>query len=363
MLHITPAYYSKFQCIASRCSDNCCIGWEIDIDRTAAARYRTLPGAFGKKLQSRICWEEPPHFILGKDGRCPFLDSENLCEIYRECGENALCEICAEHPRFHEWFGSRMESGIGMCCEAAAELILFEKPDFSMEQNNQPDGKSEDPLLLDALTAARETAFTLALREELPFSQRLALLLELGAEVQDCLDYVDFDGSNSCAADYHSSTYCREVLDSLQIPAELSAQAAEKLFQTLSQPEPNHPGWPETLHSLFADLPRLPAGLSPENQLPTQNAAVYFLFRYLLKSAFDRKFLARMQLCVLLSWLFSRFLQQLSQNGNSVPQQINIAKLLSRELEYDEQFLSELIGFLSGQELFVDGEFYAMILQ
>ena len=28
-----PDYYDEFQCIADKCSDNCCIGgWEIDID-------------------------------------------------------------------------------------------------------------------------------------------------------------------------------------------------------------------------------------------------------------------------------------------------------------------------------------------
>ena len=28
-----PDYYDEFQCIADKCSDNCCTGgWEIDID-------------------------------------------------------------------------------------------------------------------------------------------------------------------------------------------------------------------------------------------------------------------------------------------------------------------------------------------
>ncbi len=361
MLHITPAYYSKFQCIASRCSDNCCIGWEIDIDQAAADRYRNLPGSFGEKLRNSIYWEDPPHFILEKDGRCPLLDGENLCKIYQECGQNALCEICAEHPRFHEWFGSRIESGIGMCCEAAAELILFEKPDFCSGQDDQPDGKAEDQPLLDALTAARETAFSLVLREEFPYSHRLLLLLELGAEVQDCLDYEDLDGVNSCAADYRSEIYCREVLDSLQIPKDSAAHATEKLFRTLSQPEPNRPDWPEKLRTLFTGLP---AGLSPENQLPTQNATLYFLFRYLLKSVFDGEILARMRVCVLFGWLLSRFWEQLSQTGTcSRKNQISAAKNFSRELEYNESFLLELTESLSGQDFLTNGEFYAMILR
>ena len=27
-----PSYYRQFRCIGSDCTDNCCIGWEIDID-------------------------------------------------------------------------------------------------------------------------------------------------------------------------------------------------------------------------------------------------------------------------------------------------------------------------------------------
>ena len=27
-----PAYYKAFRCIGSDCTENCCIGWEIDVD-------------------------------------------------------------------------------------------------------------------------------------------------------------------------------------------------------------------------------------------------------------------------------------------------------------------------------------------
>ena len=32
MILRVPEYYEKFSCIASRCKDSCCAGWEIDID-------------------------------------------------------------------------------------------------------------------------------------------------------------------------------------------------------------------------------------------------------------------------------------------------------------------------------------------
>ena len=32
MILKVPSYYEKFHCIADQCKDNCCYGWEIDID-------------------------------------------------------------------------------------------------------------------------------------------------------------------------------------------------------------------------------------------------------------------------------------------------------------------------------------------
>ena len=37
-----PSFYPFFACTASAYSDNCCIGWEIDIDSRTAGHYRSL---------------------------------------------------------------------------------------------------------------------------------------------------------------------------------------------------------------------------------------------------------------------------------------------------------------------------------
>ena len=30
---ILPTYVNKFKCIGGECEDNCCIGWDIDVDK------------------------------------------------------------------------------------------------------------------------------------------------------------------------------------------------------------------------------------------------------------------------------------------------------------------------------------------
>ena len=125
MQQVYPNYYPQFQCTAGACRHSCCIGWEIDIDEASAARYAALPGAFGHRLRQQIDWEsDPPHFILGHGERCPFLNGDNLCDMILALGDGALCGICAQHPRFHNELPDRVESGLGLCCEAAGALIL-----------------------------------------------------------------------------------------------------------------------------------------------------------------------------------------------------------------------------------------------
>ena len=49
-----PDFYDCFKCTASKCSDTCCVGWEIDIDKASQETYRKVPGTFGDKLRANI---------------------------------------------------------------------------------------------------------------------------------------------------------------------------------------------------------------------------------------------------------------------------------------------------------------------
>lgn len=122
---IAPDYYTEFSCIADKCRHNCCIGWEIDVDSDTYEYYRRLGGDFGEKLMHEIdASGEAAHFILSHDEQCPFLNSRNLCDIITNLGERSLCQICADHPRYRNFFSDREEIGLGLCCEAAGKIIL-----------------------------------------------------------------------------------------------------------------------------------------------------------------------------------------------------------------------------------------------
>lgn len=59
-----------------------------------------VKGEFRDRLMKGIDHEGTPAFHLDDRDRC-VLNQKNLCDIYIELGEDALCEICTQHPRFH----------------------------------------------------------------------------------------------------------------------------------------------------------------------------------------------------------------------------------------------------------------------
>ena len=119
-----PDYYKDFKCIASRCKHTCCAGWEIDVDEASLERFMAVPGIARHIKDGSI--------VLGEDERCPFLREDGLCTMILEHGEDFLCDICTEHPRFYNDFEDHTEGGLGLVCEEACRLILEKKEDFTL---------------------------------------------------------------------------------------------------------------------------------------------------------------------------------------------------------------------------------------
>ena len=172
---IVPDYYPRFRCIAGDCKHSCCIGWEIDIDEETLHTYKSIDGELGQRLQMNINWScDAPHFILGAEERCPFLNNDNLCDLIIGLGEDALCGICADHPRFRNEFTDRTEMGLGLSCEAAANLILTASEPVGLmvlEDDGTDDAPDEDEVYLfamrrNAIAIAQDRTFTVTERME-----------------------------------------------------------------------------------------------------------------------------------------------------------------------------------------------------
>jgi len=175
MQYVIPDYYKDFSCIAGDCRHSCCIGWEIDIDEKSLEFFESVPGGFGDRLRKNISHDGEPHFILGENERCPFLNEKNLCDIILTLGEEHICGICTDHPRFRNELPGRVETGLGLCCEEATRLILGKKEPVKLIITGE---KEEDDEIIDL----RDEVISLLQDRELTVDERVnAMLQKCGA--------------------------------------------------------------------------------------------------------------------------------------------------------------------------------------
>ena len=127
-----PDYYQDFKCKADNCLHTCCAGWTICIDEDSLSRFSINPD-----IMSKV---DDGCFVLRDDGRCPFLRDDNLCQMIIDHGEDYICDICREHPRFYNFFEDHIEAGIGLVCEEACRLALDRSSAFELISE---DGKTK----------------------------------------------------------------------------------------------------------------------------------------------------------------------------------------------------------------------------
>ncbi|MBQ7124412.1 MAG: flagellin lysine-N-methylase [Oscillospiraceae bacterium] len=178
-----PDYYGDFKCIAGSCKHSCCKGWEIDIDEETAEYYKTVPGEFGKRLCANISFDdECSSFLLKEDERCPFHNEKGLCDIILTLGEEALCQVCDDHPRFRNFFEHRTEVGLGLCCEAAAKLVLEKETETKITEIADDGGFYEETEEEKAMFAERQRLFDIFQDRNLSIEERIEkALYENGA--------------------------------------------------------------------------------------------------------------------------------------------------------------------------------------
>ncbi len=306
MKEVFPSYYNKFKCIADKCEHNCCIGWEIDIDDETLELYNSLEGKMGKKIRANI-EGEVPHFILQDGDRCPFLNEQGLCDIITEYGEAALCDICTLHPRFRNYYRDFFETGLGLCCEEAARIIIFEEEKFKIQLplNTHITIKEKEFFRI------RSEIFDILQNRQLKTSQRF---LELAKKF-----HLGFS--------FSLPVLCEKYL------------SLERLDTT----------WTEELEILKLYKFNGEIFNDAEFDLIFEQLSAYFVFRHITADIDRNEYANRIRFilmsCYLIGslWSYHKHLK-----GNiSKGQIIDIVRMYSSEIEYSEENTEELISFNS----------------
>lgn len=219
---MTPHYYKDFRCIAGACTDTCCAGWDVDVDKNSYKYYKTVKGAFGKRLKSVMVPSQDGEctFTLKEGGRCPFLNDDNLCDLYIELGEDKLCETCAEFPRFINDYGNIREIGIAPSCKTAGELMFSYKDELTfdtVEDNSlTPEPNDIDAYTYMHLRQARIVAFGIISDRDISIFERLMLYLDYAKRIQKHLDAERDELIAGVAKRFCGPDYREKLLDKLK---------------------------------------------------------------------------------------------------------------------------------------------------
>ncbi len=329
MIYRTPEYCRDFRCIAGDCRDSCCKGWEIDIDETTVAKYETIKGAFGERLRDNI---KDGHFVLTTDERCPFLNNDGLCDIYTALGEKDLCHICAEHPRYYEWFDNVKEGGTGLCCEASAQLILS-RP-FLLYEEEVPFEEAAgeyDEELFDMLIEVRESMLETVCDENTPLAEALCYILDTALKAGECIDIQILRNETTTGV----------------------AEAIQEIFRKFSELEPIDDKWLPYIRECADKLDEAPT-VNAKHITYLRRIAAYFLFRYIMKSIYDGNIIGYATFAVVSTFIICELFRcQSAENGTcSFEDCAEIAKNYSKETEYCEENMEKLLEYFETENYF-----------
>ncbi len=344
-----PEYYKKFHCIAGDCKESCCsAGWIIEIDSSTADKYNHMDGKYGEKIRKNITSPDTKksnqlqQFILNEKHTCPFLTKDKLCELFINIGEENLCQICQEHPRFFEWYNNEKEVGIGLCCEEAARIILTQNESFKTSEIEIPyesPAGNYDEEIYNYLFKTRALIIKHIENTTKPLTHNISEVLNFANIIQDKIDNFDYSDFNIAdlknvnqISDSQKLNYMQDIFDLY-----LSLDYSKNIYKTYLE------NCFETYKKHFSKLNDFETA-NPEINTYLKNISIYFVWRYYLKSTYDEEiyskiFLMSLSILILKTLYFTKWIE----NGKiTLEDCIYISKKYSEEIEYCDENIDVL---------------------
>lgn len=316
-----PTYFDKFSCIADKCPDTCCIGWEVDIDSETSEKYLSVSGDLGDKIKKHLTKDDTgcDIFTLCDGDRCPFLNSCNLCEIQLKEGEDFLSKTCQLFPRFFDDFGKIREMGLGFGCPEAARIMLENEETFSLKFYDECADTVEDidEDFLGELIELRAEMFVVLEDKNLNFRKKVESILSMARAFQKNLDGEFFDNTQQ----NRNFEDCITVLENM----EYIRSDRRDFLKNLKNKELSK----NAINLYSSDFEKL---------------MKYYIFRYLLKAVYDYDVLTRVKYgifaCIVISRIYSLY------EYPDFETRLKIMYSYSKEVEYSDVNMDLLDGVL-----------------
>ncbi len=369
-----PKYLNKFKCIADKCEDTCCAGWEIVIDEETYDYYENLSGSFGERLRSEIINDGEDNIFVLKNGNCTFLNENKLCDIYNELGEDGLCYTCKKYPRYMEEFGNLREIGISLSCPEAARIMLGDsnKMEFELNENDEfiTSYNDIDAMLFIDLMQCRNIIFNILQNGNIDLNIRAAIILDFAKEVQDKIDEDDLTSLKTIKERYMDKNFINKTSDDLNKTIRDKEQWYTDIeeyfyvFKGLKHINNNDPlGLDKVLYyikssaenkDIYLDKYKEFKKFYKDNMYKFENILVYFVFRYFMKSVFDYDVAAKVKTAVV-SYLIIKQLcvvRWIESGDLSDEDIVDISHTYSKDIEHLEENIDTLADIFKMNPVF-----------
>ena len=301
MVFRVPSYYKNFRCIADKCPDNCCRGWEIDIDEDTLDYYKDLKGPMAEKIRASI--SEDGSFVLNEEGWCPLLNEKGLCEVCLTLGEDSLSEVCTEYPRFTTEYPKTREKVLCLSCGEVGRIVFSDTEQIGFDEQilsedyDEYEWEDGDDELAEKLESVRSHAIGLLQDRSRPIAERIAVYLNYCCQMQkELFETVPKGMEEELKAFYHEENY-------------------------------------EKTHRAFMEA-------QMENEYQYEHLMVYYTFRYFMRAFYDNNLLEKAQFAVA-SFLMVRDMDVMvwMKNGQKFDLQdrIETTKVYAKEVEHSEE--------------------------
>lgn len=366
MFYSVPDYYREFQCIADRCEDTCCAGWQIVVDEKALRKYKAEKGDFRKRLRKGVNWKQKT-FRQDKEKRCAFLNEENLCDMYKALGAKSLCKTCRLYPRHIEEFENTREITLSISCPEVARILMdrMEPVKFlTVEKEGEEEYEDFDPFLYSELLDAREVIREILQNRELPVEVRAGLVYGLAHDMQGKVNRQELFSCGEVLEKYQkpaAKEFVQQRIRENQLKTEKLFAFAKARFRMLHRLELLKEDWEllllETEGRLFLDhTPEEYREISKafwqwieEREFPweiqKEQLLVYFIDTYFCGAVYDGEILAKAQMALLSADMIEDLLMvRWLRNEKELETEdvIELVYRFSREVEHSDLNLKRL---------------------
>jgi len=345
MRTVKDTLFSQFKCLADKCPDTCCTGWEIDVDEDSLNRFKEATGELKDKLNKAIDYKKGI-IKYTKEGVCALLREDGLCSLVCDYGEDILCEICHTYPRHVEEYDGVREWSLALSCPEVVRMVLEAKTiEFDAFENADPeplydDFEEFDYMLYSILSDSREVMFKHLRKREVSIFTRMSFILDFAYDIQIALDDGEYfkmqelidrydtvnltDGYKSENHDFSSN---KDIISYIQ-----------QNYHILNELERLRDAWDDVLSSGRNNLNNVDLFLDTFNpdDREIENIVISLIYTYFVGAVYDDYVYAKAAMCVFIAIMMSYFSYMDYDN------RIYMISSMAREVEHSDDNLNAL---------------------